>query len=246
MKHLSRPARVPIVWTLAASLAAVLPAASAIVFVNSDLESSAALSTVPGGWEKVPFDAPFSEATQDSTANGDVIDANGPGAANGIFGAAHSGETFFGGGHTNPISGTVSHEGLEQTVGGFTVGEEYSFSFFQANVGINNARDTAGSWRVYANGELIGTTIPTSTTLEWNDANKATGLVWEERTVTFTAAAESITLSFLPYDTDGNISNPDGVYMGIDSFSEITPVPEPGAVGLGLIAAAVLLRRRRN
>lgn len=229
---------------LAASLAIATPAFSAIVFVNGDLEGTAASATVPSGWSIVPFDAPFSEATTAGAANGDIVDTAGPQLAGGIFGAPHSGSSFVGGAHTT-VATVVTQEGIEQTVSGFTVGQDYSFSFFQANVGTSNGRDTEGSWRVYANGVLVGTTIPTTGTLAYNDPEKATSLLWEERSITFTADAESVTLSFLAYDADGDISPQNGVYMGIDSFSGIAPVPEPAAAMLGVIGLLGLMRRRR-
>ncbi|QJE99092.1 PEP-CTERM sorting domain-containing protein [Luteolibacter luteus] len=230
---------------LAASLAIASPAFSAIVFSNPTLEGTPATQTaVPTGWEFVPYDAPFNLATTAALSTGDVLAADGPAIGSGLFGAAQSGDTFFAGihGSTTP---QVLQEGLQQTVSGFTVGEDYSFSFFQANVGHTNRQDSEGSWRVYADGVLIGTTDPTTRTLAWNDPDKATDLNWEERTVTFTATSESMTLSFLPYDGDGDVAGQGGVYMGIDSFSEITPVPEPAAALLGAFGFLGLMRRRR-
>ena len=216
MKHSSRPRRNLGCLMLGAFLATALPAFSAIVFVNPDLEGSSSSATVPTGWTSVSFDAPFSEATTTAGDDADVVGITGPDVAGGIFGAAHSGFGFLGGAH-GTVAAVVVQEGLQQTVSGFTVGEDYSFSFFQANVGITSRRDTEGSWRVFANGLLVGTTIPTTTSLAWDDPDKATALLWEERTATFTATAESMTLSFLAYDSDGDIAGQNGVYMGTPS-----------------------------
>lgn len=233
-------------WILAASLAVATPAFSAIVFSNADLEGTPATqSVVPTGWELIPHDAPYSLATTTAGVTGDIIAADGPSAASGLFGIANSGTTFFGGVHGFTSPHTLQ-EGLQQTVSGFTVGQDYSFSFFQANVGHTNRRDNEGSWQVYADGVLVGTTIPTASPLAWDDPDKATALLWEERTITFTATAESMTLSFLPYDSDGDVGGQNGVYMGIDSFSEITAVPEPAAALLGVFGLIGLLRRRRH
>ena len=245
MKHSSSPRRGLGSLILAASLATALPAFSAIVFINSGLEDSIASATLPTGWEIVPFDAPFSEATTATADDADVVGTTGPNVPSGMFGAAHSGSSFVGGTH-GTIAGVTVQEGLQQTVSGFTVGQDYTLSFFQANVGITSRRDTEGGWRVFADGVLAGTTIPTAATLAWDDPDKATALLWEERTVSFTATAESMTLSFLAYDSDGDIAGQNGVYMGIDSLSEITPVPEPSAVVLSFIAGAAFLRRRRR
>ena len=245
MNITSRPGRGLSPLILAASLATALPSFSAIVFTNANLEGSPAVQTgVPTGWEFVPFDAPFNLATLANLATGDIVDANGPAQASGLFGSAHSGTTFYAGIHGSTSPHTLQ-EGLQQTVSGFTVGQEYSFSFFQANVGHTNRQDDSGSWRVYADGVLIDTTAPTTSPLAWNDPDKATSLLWEERTVTFTATSESMTLSFLAFDTDGDVVGTGGVYMGIDTFSEITPVPEPAAALLGAFGLLGLLRRRR-
>ncbi len=246
MKYAPCPGRCLGPLILAASFGLSLPAFSAIVFSNPDFEGTPATQTaVPTGWEIVPYDAPFNLATMATLVTGDLLAADGPSQVSGLFGAPHSGSTFYAGiyGTTNPHT---LQEGLQQTVSGFTVGQDYSFSFFQANVGHINRQDNEGSWRVYADGVLVGTTIPTASPLAWDDANKATALLWEERTVTFTATSESMTLSFLPYDIDGNVvGQTEGVYMGIDSFSEITPVPEPAAAMLGVIGVLGLVRRRR-
>lgn len=245
MNFTSRPGRGLRPLVLTASLATALPSFGAIVFANPNLEGTPATQTgVPTGWEFVPYDAPLNLATMATLATGDILAADGPAVASGLFGAAHSGSTFYAGLHaaTNP---QTFQEGLQQTVSGLTVGEDYSFSFFQANVGHVNRRDTEGSWRVYADGLLVGTTIPTTRTLAYDDADKATDLLWEERTVTFTATSESMTLSFLAYDSDGDVTGQEGVYMGIDSFSEITPVPEPAAALLGAFGLLGLMRRRR-
>lgn len=230
---------------LATSIALILPASSAIVFVNADLEGTISSSAVPTDWQKVPFDAPFSAAATDGAANGDVVGTTGPQLAGGIFGSPHSGSSFVGGVHTT-TAGIVAQEGVQQIVSGFTVGGTYSFSFYQAVVGTSaNNTDKEGSWRVYAGDTLVATTIPTTTAFEYNDPAKATSLVWEERTVTFTATAGSMMISFLAYDGDGDISASNGVYMGLDSLSEITAVPEPAAVLLGAFGLLGLVRRRR-
>ncbi|QJE99091.1 PEP-CTERM sorting domain-containing protein [Luteolibacter luteus] len=244
MIYTSHPARGLNRWILAASLAIASPAFSAVVFTNPDLEGTVASATLPAGWVAVPFEAAFSEATISGGASPDTIDGTGPNLGGFIFGSPHSGTSFAGGAHTT-AAGQTAQEGLQQTVSGFTVGEDYSFSFFQAYVGTSNGRDGGGTWLVYADGVLVGTTIPNTTTLAWDDANKSMALSWEERTVSFTATAESMTLSFMPYDPDGDISPQNGTYMGIDSFSEITPVPEPAAALLGAFGFLGLMRRRR-
>jgi hypothetical protein len=175
------------------------------------------------------------------------VGPTGPNVGNGFYGTPESGSTFATGiNGTFPITGGFAtyQQGLQQTVSGFTVGETYSFSFYQAVVKYSGGQDDTGSWKVFANGELVATTAPSTSSLAWNAPGKP--LTWEERTVTFTATAETLNMAFLSYDPDGNITgSAEAVYMGIDSFSPINPVPEPSAAVLGLVGVLGLLRRRR-
>jgi uncharacterized protein (TIGR03382 family) len=49
----------------------------------------------------------------------------------------------------------------------------------------------------------------------------------------------------MPFDDDADIHSPNGLGMGIDSFSNIVAVPEPSVAALGLFAGLGLFRRRR-
>lgn len=203
------------------------------------------LSTLPTGWQNVPYDALFCAATGTSGATPDLTAISGPSVSGGIFGNPHSGATFVSGLHSSAAQGgVVFHEGIQQTVSGFTVGQGYSFSFYQAVIGQTNNTDPSGSWQVYAGTALIDTTAPTTTLLNVTDPSKP-GSGWEERTITFTADAESITFSFMPFDDDVDIGSPNGLRMGIDSFSDIVAVPEPSVAALGLLAGLGLFGRRR-
>ncbi len=228
---------------LAASLAIASPAFSAIVFNNGDLAGTTGYGNAPTGWSGIPNGTAWSEA---ETADGSapiLMGPTGPNVGVGYFGVPHSGSTFAGGIYRE-ISGNTYQQGIQQAVGGFTVGETYTFSFFQAVVGYSGAQDDTGSWKVFANGELIATTIPSTTTVAWNAPDKAP--IWEERFVTFTATAETINFGFLAFDPEGlGTIAEDGVMMGIDTFSEVTPVPEPAAVLLGAVGLLGLMRRRR-
>lgn len=231
---------------LASSLGLALPAGAALTFVNPGLdEVNFSSGSAPTGWSQVPFDAPYSEATAIFTATVDILNQSGYNVGGGIFGTPQAGTTFASGLHYFSVGNTYQ-EGIRQTVSGFTVGTDYSFSFYQSVTMQQNATDNTGAWRVYGNGLLIATTTPTVSSLAWNDPAKPGPSGWEERTITFTATSESIEFDFLPYDPDGNLAaGVEGLRMGIDSFSDIVVVPEPSVAALGLLAGLGFLRRRR-
>jgi hypothetical protein len=224
-------------------LAACFPAGAAVVFQNPGLDGTPGYGNAPTSWSAIPLGTTYSEATSADGAASILMGPTGPNVSNGYYGTPHSGDTFAGGIY-RLISGQQYQQGIQQTLSGFTVGQEYTFSFYQAVVGYSGAQDDSGSWEVFANGELIATTLPSTTTVAWNAPGKP--LIWEERIITFTATAETLNLAFLSYDPEGSgTTAAEGVMMGIDSFSPINPVPEPSAALLGLLGAGGLLRRRR-
>ncbi|WP_035604457.1 hypothetical protein [Haloferula sp. BvORR071] len=226
----------------AAILAACLPAGAAITFANPGLDGTPGYGNAPTSWLGIPNGTPYSQATTADGSQPILLGPTGFNVANGYFGTPQSGSTFAAGIYGN-IAGGIYQQGIQQTLSGFTVGETYSFSFFQAVVGYSGAQDDSGSWKVFANGTLIATTAPSTTTVAWNAPGKP--LIWEERTVTFTATADTINIAFLSYDPEGiGTVTEDRTLMGIDSFSPIF-VPEPSAAMLGLVGALGLLRRRR-
>ncbi|MCW1915990.1 hypothetical protein OJ996_20550 [Luteolibacter sp. GHJ8] len=227
---------------LAAALA--FPASAAVVFQNPGLDGTPGYGSAPTSWNAVPLGTPYSEATSADGAASILMGPTGPNVSNGYFGTPHSGDTFAGGIY-RIISGNQYQQGIQQSVSGFTVGQEYSFSFYQAVVGYSGAQDDSGSWRVFANGVLIETTDPSTTTVAWNTPGKP--LEWQERVITFTATSETINWAFLSFDPEGSgLTAEDGVMMGIDSFSAINPVPETSTALLGAFGMIALLRRRRN
>ena len=240
MKHRKASLRVRLPVVLA-SLLAISSSQAAITFVNAGLDGTRGYGNVPAGWTAVPFTATYSEAT--------TVDGQGPVMMDtttfggGYYGSPHSGTTFVGGVYGS-ISGGDYQQGIQQTVTGFTVGEQYSFTFFQSVPKYSGGTDDTGSWKVFADGVLIATTAPTTDTVAWNAPGKT--LIWEQRTVTFTATAETINLAFLSFDPDGmGTDAAERLVMGIDTFSDITQVPEPTVAALGLVGALGLLRRRR-
>ncbi len=181
-------------------------------FVNGGLEGPLSASTPPPGWSQVPASDPVNLANSacSGCATSDVTGLSGPFPAFGVNGNPHSGNSF--------VSGLLTethHEGIMQTVSGFTIGQPYTIEFYQACIGQNNATDNSGSWSVYINNTFIGTTTPTTTSQgAWSNNHP-----WEARSISFTASNSSHTIKFLPTDDDQNYTTPSGIRMGIDDIS---------------------------
>ena len=193
-----------------ASLLAAGPA-WAQSFVNGDLEGTVnGTSVIPPGWLAVPFDDPVCFAIDWYGATPDLMNVNGPQYDNGLMGNPRSGQTYVSGLHAFGSH----HEGLMQTVTGFTVGCSYTIGLYQTvSKQINaDALDPTGSWSLYAGNTLIGVTATTTSNEPAISINKP----WERREMTFTATASTHLIKFMPTDDDAE-QVVDGVRMGIDS-----------------------------
>ncbi len=118
------------------------------------------------------------------------------------------------------MSGT-SAGAIEQSITGFTIGENYQLSFLMAG-------NTAGGPTVKSLQASIGSTTQTFTFDDTGYSNANMG--WSQRTMGFTATSATMTLDFT------SLVN---TYYGpaLDAVA-ITPVPEPGMMSL-LGSAAV-------
>lgn len=193
-------------------------------FLNGDLNGSVNFVSVPTSWTQIPDTDPICQANTPPEATVDILDATGPNAIGGVAGNPFSGNTFCSGLHSTDGGAFLWHEGLMQTVNGFTVGNSYTINFNQTVVKQQNAIDESGSWRIYLDGLLIGTSAVSTSQLAFDDIN----LQWDCRSVTFNATAASHTIKFIPWDDDPNLlsSTVDitgGLRMGIDQI-EFTPV----------------------
>ncbi|MCU0319219.1 MAG: T9SS type A sorting domain-containing protein [Flavobacteriales bacterium] len=188
-------------------------------FVNGDLEGPAptGLTQLPPGWQAVPDNDPVCLATNGSLGDTpDLTDINGPSVFTGIFGNPFSGNTFISGERGG--GNVVFQEGIMQQVSGFVPGEQYTVVLHQAVVKSYGSFDSSGSWAVYVNSTLAGTTAPTSSAVPYDSAP----FPWEQRTVQFTATSSSHSIKFLPVDDDTNLTvlDPNGsLRMGIDLVS---------------------------
>ena len=200
---------------------------SAQTFTNGDLNGGVGFVSVPTSWTQIPFTDASCTADSGPSATVDVLDASGPSAGGGVAGIPFSGSTFCSGLHAgNGGGGLVWHEGIMQTVTGFTIGNTYAISFYQAVVKQTNCIDQSGSWRVYLNGTLLTTTVVSTSALAPDDIN----LVWDNRVVNFTATATSHVIKFIPWDDDADHLNSSGdltgaLRMGIDLITFTAPLP---------------------
>ncbi len=196
-------------------------------FSNGDLNGSVNFVSVPTSWTQIPDTDPICQANAPAQATVDILDALGPNQVGGVAGNPQSGNTFCSGLHGSDNATSLWHEGIMQNVNGFTPGNQYSISFYQAVVKQQNMLDPSGSWSVYVDGTLAATTAPSNSNLTYDDVN----LIWECRTVTFTATAASHDIKFIPLDDDPNLSNDPndpngGLRMGIDDISFV-PTLDP-------------------
>lgn len=165
-------------------------------FINGTFNGSAG-SFPPGSWLNVPFTDVHSNASGFMEATTDVVDAvNSSGFGLGIN--AFNGTTCVSGLNAMFDSLNFWHEGLMQTVNGFTVGTSYTIYFRQTVQKQSNALDTSGAWSFFLDDTPIGISTISSSLLAPNSFN----LVWDLRSITFTATQSTHTIKFLCTDDD--------------------------------------------
>jgi hypothetical protein len=196
-------------------------------FVNGDLDGIVnGPSCLPYYWQNVPRSDVNCLAINPGEDTPDLTDINGPGNLSGVKGNPFSGTTFISGLFETVaiVSNNFWHEGIMQTVSGFTIENSYTIRFHQTVVKNNNVLDNSGSWAVYVDTVLVGATAPTYS----NEPFGSNSLPWEARSITFTARATNHLIKFLPMDDDSNwvFSNTDtlgALRMGIDSIGFVIP-----------------------
>lgn len=192
-------------------------AMQAQTFINGDLDGDASVvGGVPHHWQAIDFNDPNCLAHHAQSATPDLATQIGPNGNIGLFGFPYSGKTFLSGLYLT-FQGAVWHEGIQQTVNGFSPDSSYTLHFHQTVVKQNNALDSSGSWIVYMDGAVLGITPPTFSPLPYDDPN----LPWEAQSIVFTASSASHTFMFLPFDDDTtaemSISDGEGgLRMGLD------------------------------
>jgi Secretion system C-terminal sorting domain len=187
-------------------------------FVNGDLDGEVrSISDLPDNWTNVPHTDPVCKADNDFEATPDLTNKEGFTTVPGIRGYPYSGTSFLAG---LDFGKNQHHEGIQQEVKGFKIGEIYTISFYQCVVKQENAQDTSGSWAVYADKKLLGISEPSSSQHYWNSPD----VTWERRTVTFKANRKSYLFKFLPNDDDKNYDSDldsltGSLRMGLDMIS---------------------------
>jgi Secretion system C-terminal sorting domain len=163
-------------------------------FTNGGLEDTPGTGNIPSGWSAIAFTESNCVASDAPRATCDTRDA-----AAGLI--PHGGLTCVSGGMGFSVfpAGLMFHEGIKQTVSGFTIGDDYTIAFFQAVVASFGTQDITGGWSVYKDNTLIGNSAITTSTTGYS-----TAVAWEIRSMTFTATSTSHTIRFLPYDDDAN------------------------------------------
>ena len=188
-------------------------------------------NNLPTGWQSVPVGWGPSQANMPIAATTDIVSATMPGGTSGNLADPYSGTTCLTGLHSQTVGGgalTVYHEGIRQTVSGFTPGTCYDISFYQSVVKQISYLDPSGSWEVFVDMVSIGVTAPSTSNLAYNDPF----VTWDARSFNFTATSTSHEIAFLPMDDDANSwddADGDGVWdldgglrMGLD-YITITP-----------------------
>jgi hypothetical protein len=194
--------------------------ANAQNFQNGDLDGIIGMSSLPTFWDNVPYTDVNCQATEFNTATPDVTGLTGSDSIAGIIGNPYSGSTFLSGLYAGDQNTSFYHEGIMQSVSGLTIGQEYSIHFYQSVVKQSNCLDSSGSWSVFIDDALAGTTTPTYSSATFN----STSFIWEEKNIEFTASSTSHLFKFLPFDDDTNkefsfIDNNGALRMGIDYIS---------------------------
>ncbi|SFT49213.1 gliding motility-associated C-terminal domain-containing protein [Lishizhenia tianjinensis] len=179
--------------------------------------TSFGLSTLPSSWQNVPATDPLCQVNPNFQGLGDTPDMTnnlGPMLSTGIAGNPYISNNFISG-----VRGNNFHEGIMQTVSGFTPGKTYRLSFYQTVVKQENCLDTTGAWSVFLDNSLIGTSAISTSHLAYNDLQ----LNWEMREILFIASQNTHTFKFFPEDDDANLNITsyalDGALrMGIDQI----------------------------
>jgi hypothetical protein len=194
--------------------------------VNGDLNGPVSSLVPPPGWQAVPHTDSNCKAAEDFMATPDLTSLIGPDSSSGIMGNPFSGSTFVSGldASWEAVITSYWHEGIQQTVTGFSPDTTYTISFYQAVVKQDQSPasfqvlDSSGSWSVFLDNNLISTTSVSISSLPFNSTN----LFWDLRTIQFVATSTSHTIKFLPTDDDTISASSDsngGLRMGIDNIS---------------------------
>jgi hypothetical protein len=154
---------------------------------------------------------------------GNLWSSNSLGNATGLS-SSYQSLLASGGGASNPVTITI-------TLGGLTVGKQYQLQVWSNNSGMGNG--PFGS-------PIANTLVSSAVTLDANTTN-ASGGVGQYVLGTFTAATTS--MNFTLAGTGASGSSP---MINAFQVRDLTPIPGPGGLALGLGAVGSGGRRRRR
>ena len=183
---------------------------STIGFVNGGVEGAVGFSVSAPGWDMVDYNDAVCVSNISFGATTDLHDVNSTvGSAR-----AYSGSTYQSGKHIVKSSGSIWHEGIQQTVGGLTIGDTYFISFYQCVDNHYNPDNDVGGWKIYLEDSLVAEPAESTNTIDQYNKNPE----WEQRTISFTATATSHLIKFMAWDDDANPN----LRMGIDEIKFTT------------------------
>ena len=188
--------------------------ASSIV---TEISGTASLDAVPAiRWLAIPNTDPLSDATSANGATPDLLEGTTIQTANFNLHVVPSPE---GGAVISGLKSSTFDEGV-RTIVTTTIGTEYTISFYQTIVSIQNIADNSilddngdGHWQVYQGLNLIGESAVISNT------GDPTGAIYPDNSwslveMTFTATAPATELSFFPEIDNGST----GSRLGMDGL----------------------------
>ncbi len=212
---------------LIAGLAVAGVAHAAPILVNGSLTGPIANGGVPAGWTALA-------GSPDTMDEGNNVGVGGLlGFVTAPAGPSPDGGTWVGFAHDGAFVETFG-----QTIAGFTVGTEYTLTWYLGNFGFDGVAPPYGS----PNGVevlLDGASVGSSPIV-------ASGSDWTEQSFSFIALAVIQEISFRPVSTDRSYISIDGIRL---EDATPAPIPEPasllllGTGGLGVLTA---LRRRKR
>ncbi|HTL82612.1 MAG TPA: hypothetical protein VL651_12955 [Bacteroidia bacterium] len=223
-------------------------------FVNAQQFENSSLEAAPvsggsfdmRGWSRVPYDDPHCDATDASFATPDIIGVGEPDKDFGINGRPHSGRTSVSGIDGAGDGSDFYQEGIMQEVHDLIPGQEYRITFYQSVVKQKNCLDTTGCWGVYIDDDLAGISEPSLSKLPYDAEN----LIWDERTIYFTATRKSHWIKFLPVDDDhlyGSMTDEiNGLRMGIDDITLAPGKPIAMTMIEGPVKAVLVIENKSD
>ena len=191
---------------------------------NPSLEGTVGAGSTPTDWSQVPQS--FIHSTDNTSVGGpfgtsDVTSETGHNLGAGIAGIPYDGATFTSALHSHRVAnGDTYHEGLQKQIT-VTAGEPLYFSFYQADVSqLQTMSDGTGYWRLYENDNLIFQSNVTTPNTPYDDLT----LDWELQSFThIPTTSGNKTYTFLAFDDDATIAEPNGIRIGIDLITIKSP-----------------------